>query len=88
MTMYHKIYRRHLSPPKTTANLVFYSDVSVDHKGSKTSVSSENVTFRLLKSRLIKLLICALESEVDSHNTQLLLGGIVLCGRYLKNIGY
>jgi hypothetical protein len=52
------------------------------------SVSSENVTFRSLKSRLIKLLICALESEVDSHNTQLLLGGIVLCGRYLKNIGY
>jgi hypothetical protein len=61
----------------STFNLLFHLDVSIDKKVNKKldTSSSEKVTFLSLKSKLIKLLICALENEVDSHNTQLLLGG-------------
>ena len=59
--------------------MMVFSDVSVKQTVNKISeTSNEHVTFLSLKSRLIKLLICALENEVDSHNTQLLLGGIVM----------
>ena len=63
---------------KTTCYPVIYLDLTADKKlDKKVETSSEKVTFLSLKSKLIKLLICALENEVDSHNTQLLLGGTV-----------
>ena len=57
---------------RTSANPLFRLDVSDQNVNKK----SDSVTFHSLTSRLIKLLICALENEVDSHNTQLLLGGL------------
>ena len=78
-TLLNTLYKSIIRISFKLSSIFLFTDVSVDQKLNKKadSHSNENVTFLSLKSKLIKLLICALENENDSHNTQLLLGGII-----------